>query len=592
MKVLFIYPDVGTLIPADYQHGLGVLMAVLKKAGHEAGLIYAHDELERGDLIGKVRAFDPGLVAFTSVSSQFQRAARYAEWIKDSERVPTVIGGVHATLSPEEVMARPGFDMLCRGEGEEALLELADGLEAGHDVSGLANLWVKRGGDVVRNKVRPLIRDLDELPFPDRGPFDFERILEGKDGACSMLMGRGCPYDCAYCANEGLRALYKGGGQYVRTRSVDSVLEEMRSLLERYDVKKWEFNDDVFTLKKNWMMEFLDRYPREFSLPFDVNVRVETADRASLFALKKAGCEQIRVGVESGSDRVRAEIMGRRMPRESIISVFRNAEEAGLKTWSFNMVGLPGETEEDAMQTVRLNDELGPDQMQVSVFNPYPGTRLYDLCLERGVISDDSRDGYFLPESALKLPEFHPDAIKRVHAELIRTRDKWHTKKKLLALLGGKPPFLDLVDALEDARIQTPEPIFVGEDFFWIGRDARRTLRIHPPSRALFKLRLPAAPQFRFSLAMHPQVLDRPGGDGVVFTVRVGRFVRTMKKVFEKTIDPKRREEDRGWLDQSIDLDAWAKRKVYLEISTRTADPDSPDHNTVGLGYPIIVERD
>ena len=215
MRVLFLYPDVGTMLPPDYQHGVGTLMAALRATGHAPGLIYVHEELTREELVARVRAFAPDLFALSSVSNQYARALRYASWVKQDLGLLTAIGGIHATLAPEETIAEPCFDILCRGEGEGAIVELADALSRGADFSGIENLWVKRGGDVIRNPVRPLVEDLDSLPFADREGFSFERILEAQEGKCSLLIGRGCPYGCTYCANEGLRALYQGKGRYV-----------------------------------------------------------------------------------------------------------------------------------------------------------------------------------------------------------------------------------------------------------------------------------------------------------------------------------------------------------------------------------------
>jgi anaerobic magnesium-protoporphyrin IX monomethyl ester cyclase len=589
LKILFLYPDVGTMLPPDYQHGVGTLLAVLSRAGHEVGLIYAHEEYEREGFVAEARAFGPDLLAVSSVSNQFPRAARYAGWIKEALRVPVILGGTHATMAPAETIALPCFDLLCVGEGEGAMVELAEALDRGSDYSRIENLWVKQGDEVIKNPLRPLVEDLDSLPFVDRESFRFERILAAQDGKCSMLSGRGCPYGCTFCANRGLSELYRGKGRFVRWRSVDHVFAEMRELLAHYAVKKWEFNDDIFTLKREWFEEYCARYPREFSVPFDVNVRVETVDREMLERLKAAGCDLIRIGVESGSERVRREIMGRGMPQERIERVFADAEAVGLKTWSFNMVGLPGETPADAEETLAINARLCPDHMQVSVFNPYPGTRLFEVCKERGVLPGRTVDGYFLPDSTLLLPEFPPDQINATHQRLIRLRDQCTTKKRLLRELAGRAPAVDFVDALAGAEIASPEPIFVGEDYFWIGEDARRVLRVHPPSRVRYRVTVPGRSELRASLAMHPQVLDMPGGDGVIFIIRIGRSPRKMTEVLNRVLDPKRNSLHRGWHDITIPLDQWVGKKVIIEFETRTVDPTRPDFNTVGFGYPLIL---
>ena len=590
MKVLFIYPDVGTMLPPDYQHGVGTLLAVLKKSGHTPKLIYVHDELSREELIEKTSSFGPGLVAISTVSNQYHRSKMYAEWLKEKFDTPIVIGGMHATLAPEEVIKENCFDILCVGEGEGAIVELADAIENGQDISTILNLWVKKDNKVIKNEVRPLTEDLDALPFVDRETFHFDKILKAQDGKCSMLSGRGCPFGCTYCANEGIRSLYKGKGNYVRMRSVEHVLSEMREILKNYNVTKWEFNDDIFTLKRKWMEEFCELYGAEFNIPFDVNVRVETVDRQALAILKNAGCDLIRIGVESGSERVRKLLMKRNMTNAQIERVFEDAESVGLKTWSFNMVGLPGETRQDADETIRLNEKLCPDHMQVSVFNPYPGTKLYDKCIEDGLLSGRTVDGYFLPDSVLVQPEFPAQEINAAHQRLIRLRDQCTTKKRILRELNGKLPYFDFVEKLDEAKIETPGPQFVGEDYFWIGEDARRVLRAHPPAKISYKVKVPKNAVLKFSLAMHPQVLDRGKGGGVIFSVFAGRFKKRMKQLFEKTLNPKDVLSDCGWHDVEIGLDSFAGKNIHIEFVTCAVDYENPDHNTVGFGYPMVLE--
>ncbi|MFO8055909.1 MAG: radical SAM protein [bacterium] len=589
MRVLFIYPDVGTMLPLEYQHGLGYLVSALKRAGSDARVLYLHEEPAEKELALKVREYSPGLVGFSTTSNQYPQAVKYARLLKKAMDVPVIIGGVHASLDPENVISEPSFDMLCVGEGEGAIVDLARALERGEDCSDIPNLWVRRGEEIIKNEPRRLWEDLDSLPFPDREAFDFKSILE-KQKSASLLSGRGCPFNCAYCANEGLRGLYRGKGSFVRRRSVDNVLEEMDTLAASYEVRKWHFHDDIFTLDRAWVEEFCERYPRKFSVPFDVNVRVETADRDMLSLLRSAGCEWILVGVESGSDRVRREVMGRPMEDARIEELFKHARELGLRTWSFNMVGLPGETEADAAATYELNRRLRPEHMQVSVFNPYPGTRLYEVCKERGVLTGESRPGYFVPESVLDLPEFPAESIREWHQKLIRLRDYCHSRNRLLSELHG-PPSFDFVDELASAEVNSPEPGFVKEDYFTIDDDTRRVLMVHPPSRVSFRLRVPRNAVLRFSLALHPQVLERGGGDGVVFTVRAGRRRKKLSEVFSHTLDPKRKPEERGWHEAQVDLPGYGGKKTWIEFETRTVDPTRPEHNTAGFGFPVLVAR-
>jgi len=335
MRILFIYPDIGSFLPRHYQHGLGYLSAVLKQAGHQT----------------RVREFAPELIAYSFSSHQFPYIRQISRWLKeDFPQILSIAGGVHASLSPEEVIAEPGIDLICRGEGEQALLELVEALEEDRSYLEIENLWAKWKGRVVKNPLRELIENLDQLPFPDREVFEYQEILDEDNQRLSLLVGRGCPFNCTYCANQGRKQLYQGKGSYVRLRSVEHLLQEISECEKKYRFRSLDFNDDIFTLNRAWLEEFY----------FRINVHIGTVDKEIFQKLKELGCEMARVGVESGSERVRREIMNRKIKSEQILKAFSQAEEAGIKTWSFNMVGLPGEGAEDALATYNLNRRLGP----------------------------------------------------------------------------------------------------------------------------------------------------------------------------------------------------------------------------------------
>jgi len=586
VKVLFLYTDIGTYLGPHYPHGIGYLSAMLKPAGHRTALLWIEQDPGREALIEQVRGEQPDLIGLSMLTNQFHHLRRFAEWIHQDLGLPIIAGGIHAMVAPEEVLSSPGISMVCLGEGEEPMVELAEAMEHDRDLTGIRNLWVKHGQQIIKNPPRPLLPDLDALPFPDRELITFALP------DLSLLAGRGCPYHCAYCANPARRALYQGLGQYVRRRSPRNLLAEIRSEVKKSRPPKLDFNDDVFTLDKDWLREFCAAYAAEFDIPFDVNLHVETVDREMLEMMKRAGCEWVRIGVESGSERVRREVMRRPMSEAKIKQVFRDAEAVGLLTWSFNMVGLPTETPAEAAETYRLNQELFPEHMQVSVFNPYPGTQLYELCREKGWLSGREVDGYFVPESVLNLPQFPPKEIAEWHRRLNHLSDVCKNRKRLQRQLQGKKILLDLIELLPQAEIATPLPHYVSEDYFTIGEDVRRVLMEHPPSRIRYLLQLPNASMLRFGLAMHPGVYDRPGGNGVVFTIRLGRNSQRLETVFEKTLDPKGRPEDRGWHDLSLDLRSWAGKSLVLELATQTVDPAATDYNTVGWSNPILVEAD
>ena len=263
--------------------------------------------------------------------------------------------------------------------------------------------WRRR---IIRNETRPFIENLDSLPFPDRELFNYQQSIDSDFSTALFMFSRGCPYDCTFCSNHALRQ--KQPGRYVRFRSVESALEEIRQVTSRYRMQTLYFNDDCFTAQKSFLEEFCARYPREFKFPFDINARPETLNDDICRRLKEAGCRRISIGIENGSEQFRREVLGRRQSNERIIEAFASCKRAGLKTKSFNIVGFPYETPAIFQETVNLNRRIQPDSVIIGVFEPYPGTKLADVCLKEGFINADTADACFVGrrDTVLNMPQF------------------------------------------------------------------------------------------------------------------------------------------------------------------------------------------
>lgn len=410
MKTTFVLPDLNYVAEymADYSgifaHSIGYLSAALKRAGHTTSLIHITRPPTEDEFAARLRSEEPDLVAFTSFSHQFPLVKHLAAWAKAHLGVPAIAGGVHATIDPEDAIAAPGLDFICRGEGEDALVELCERLAAGQDASGVGSIWAKENSTIVRNPVRPLRHDLDGLAFPDRSIFAFDHLADAKMGMFTVLATRGCPYDCTYCCNHQYQKLYAGQGRYVRQRSVENVLEEIEAGLADYPSLEFvNFIDDTFCLNRKWLSEFAEKYPRRIGRPFHGNSRVNllTADTVEL--LKEAGCQHLAVGIESGDEEFRRQVLGRGITEGEITAAFALCRKAGIKVSSYNMVGLPFEDRARALKTVKLNAKVRSHAAHVSIFQPYPYTRLYDICVENGFISGKEVSTFF-GESLLDQP--------------------------------------------------------------------------------------------------------------------------------------------------------------------------------------------
>jgi len=405
MKVLFVYPDINVKGGAkSYHFGVGSLSAVLKQNGHETSLEYLFGSYNTGPLMQKIEQYRPQLIAITAVSFQFKYVRRILKEIKHLN-IFTICGGTHISLAPWELEKTEGLDAICLGEGEEALLELVNNLQEGRDITDIKNIWVKKDGKIYKNPCRPLIEDLNSLPFGDRELFDYQDIVNSDYDRAIFMSSRGCPYSCAYCCNSGLRELQDG--KYVRFRSIENVIKEIKEVLSKYNIKYIYLNDDVFTVNHKYVQKFCDVYEKEITYPFEINTRVENLSIDMLKSLKSAGCYRVAMGIEQGNEKFRREILNRRMSNASIEEGFALAKKVGIRTKSFNIVGFPFETYKIHMDTVNLNRKVQPSSIVIYIFEPYPGTALYDMCVKNNFMGNgDDKEFISRTDTTLKFPNF------------------------------------------------------------------------------------------------------------------------------------------------------------------------------------------
>ncbi len=256
MNILFIYSqkdsfskDKPLSAQTAMQFGISYIASFLKHHGHEIKLVVLTKRSDLDALDHVVKKFLPSLVCFTSVCSEHKFISGIAEHIKSSHpEIYLLAGGPHISLNPEDCLSYP-FDALCIGEGEEATLELIDQLEQKKSPSNIRNLWIKSEGKVEKNPTRPFLEVLDSLPFPDREMW--QEWINDRHSAWPILLGRGCPFECTYCCNHALRKLAEG--KYVRNRSVDNVLRELKEITDKHkDVKKVYFEIETFGVNIDW----------------------------------------------------------------------------------------------------------------------------------------------------------------------------------------------------------------------------------------------------------------------------------------------------------------------------------------------------
>lgn len=404
MKILFIQNHLME------NFGIINISSVLRAGGHQTDLIISESPHK---LLRFVSDYQPNIIAFSCTTGMHKWVVKVAEKIKLETSIPVIVGGPHPTFFPEIIEDSP-IDFVCRGEGEYPMLDFANALSNGKDYTNIPNLWVKSRGVIYRNEMRPLLTDLDSLPLEDRKlyyKYSFIRNSPTK----FFISGRGCPYKCTYCCNHIYQKMYKDKGQYLRQQSVDRLITEIKEVRNRYGIKTAWFHDDIFVLNQRWIKEFCIRYKNEINLPFNCSIRPNLVTEELMAMLKKAGCYNVTMGVESGNSYLRNTVLKRGMTNEEIIRAGDAIKKYGIRLRTFNMLGIPGETLETALETIRLNIRLSPEHPWCSVYQPYPGTELADFAKGRFIPEDFNvnvvDDSYF---KGLKLQMNHSLEIQNL----------------------------------------------------------------------------------------------------------------------------------------------------------------------------------
>jgi radical SAM superfamily enzyme YgiQ (UPF0313 family) len=412
MRVLFFhyaeYLEIG--IPG----GIAVLSALLKERGHtvrvfdttflkprhyrpapKAGAAifketpYTLEDLVKDDSVvdfkeaffGVVKQFKPDLIAVSAMTTNIDKTMEALRQIDKSYLV--VIGGVHPTLLPEEMLNESIADLVCVGEGEGALSDLCQALEEGKDLRSIPNLWSKENGSTFKNPPRPF-QELDALPVPDWSEFDERHLFRPFEGriykGSFITTSRGCPEACTYCVNKTMRKIHKGCGNYFRRQQPNKTIQTIGTLKERYGATWFKFADDTFLLHSTEELQELKDGLKNLSIRFGCSVQPLTITSEKVAYAKEMGCVAMTVGIESGNEEIRRKILSRRISNEKLERGIRTIMDAGIRVSTFNMIGLPGETRENVYETIRFNKKMGIKAANVYILYPFPRTEIANVC--------------------------------------------------------------------------------------------------------------------------------------------------------------------------------------------------------------------
>jgi len=415
MRTLFILPPskfalreaVGiTALPL----GLAYLASVLEVEGQRVKIIdcptlnYDMRSLEK-----EVKGFKPDVVGITSTTSTIYDAYKVAELIKEiNSKAKVVIGGPHVSFTAKETLKEcPFIDIVVRGEGEITTKELMLHLEKGLSLEEVKGISFRKNGKIVETEDRPFIKNLDKLPFPAYHLLPMDKYKVGKHRFANTITSRGCPFSCIFCSSSELC------GRVWRARSPENVVEELKVLKSEYDVSEIEFLDDTFTLNSRRVEKICDLMIKEnLNLSWSASSRVNTITQRLADIMKKAGCHTIYLGIESGSQKILDLIQKgiSVIQAEKAVQIVKRADINALGSF---IIGVPGETAKSIKKTIRFAKRLNLNFVQFSICTPYPGTRLYKIAKEKGLILTQDWSKYTILDPVMKTPGILGKELKK-----------------------------------------------------------------------------------------------------------------------------------------------------------------------------------
>lgn len=480
MKILLINPPWSRIFGGSLEAsplGLCYIAAVLEEQGYEVSIYNA--DYKKGlqltstsDMTAKYEEYlrvlkdlnhplweevsaviskqSPDIVGISVMTAKYGSALNVSRLVKRfNPNIPVVWGGIHPTILPDDTLKNNDVDIIVRGEGEYTFLELIENLDNLNKVLGIS---YKQNDEIVHNENRPLIENLDELPFPAR------HLILGKENYHPETFGnifttRGCPYNCIFCASHNIWT------KKVRYRTPENIVDEIKKVKRDFKTNQFRFEDDCFTVKNKFVDDVCNLLIKE-----KLHIKWTTETRANLVTdelikkMKSAGCEDITIGVESG-DEDTLKKMKKGITLEQVRNANRILKENKMKFSAFFMIGFPWETKKEINRTISLMEELDPRMAIFSVATPYPGTELYEICKSEGLIPKYTDWSTFFHQS----PDMYltKNMTKEESSKLIAETEKLfeeHNNKKWRAILLSDP--LYIIRRLISGKYYNPQDLW------------------------------------------------------------------------------------------------------------------------------------
>lgn len=455
-RILFIWPNKDQF--GFKPISLSLLSAILKKNGHETALFdttffdfgfkdnsevraklkifkpvdtSSHDlskkkvDLKK-EVFDKLNDFKPEIVAFSVLSDEVFAAFEIAGYVKQWNENTIVIWGNKApTMNPEKVLENPCVDFACIGEGVLFLPEFVGCIENGNDPRTLNNIAYKSPeGEIVKNPISPYYQDLDSLPYFDWSIYDSRQFLKPYDGklyrGADHMICWGCPNICSYCINDSYRKLYgKNSGNFMRKYSIPRIIQELEYLVNKYNIEFFKFHDEDFCFKPiSYFRDLSREYAAKINVPFTIMANAKNITPEKVKLLKDMNCVSVTMGIETGNEYLRKNILNRNETKDEIIRAFHLFNDAGIRTSAFNMLAIPFETRDTIMETIDLNQKANVNYPNAGFFFPLDGTQLKKIAIENGFFEKDSDIVFKNDFPSLKFKDIESE-------ELVKLRERF-----------------------------------------------------------------------------------------------------------------------------------------------------------------------
>lgn len=396
--------------------GISYLTAYLESEGFDVDVFdFQASPFNERDFISRLQETKPGIIGISSTTLSYNPALQLAKIAKKAcPNSLVIMGGPHVTvLDREALLECKELDVIVRGEGEQALLKIAQ-LKASSRLNGLnevLGITFRKNGEIIRTADRPFIQDLDALPFPAFDHLPLERYrLFGKT-YLPVITSRGCPFQCTFCLAS------KMSGRKFRAQSPGRVMQDLETLRDKYGAEAITFYDDTFTFDMERAEQICwEIKRRDFRVPWDCRTRVDRVSKKLLATMRSANCQLMHFGVESGSQEI-LNAMKKGVTVEQNLRAIKWAKEADILVAISVIIGYPGENERTVQETIEFIRKAEPDYVYVCIPTPYPGTELYDIIKSLGWKMSTDWSNYDEQTPLFINPNLPPERIKEIRRE-------------------------------------------------------------------------------------------------------------------------------------------------------------------------------